>query len=276
LLSTSERLNVATPVRRFALSTPAATAVIEGRRTLTYGELDARANQLANALRERGLRPGDPVAVFTPNRLECYEMIAGLGKAGMPLVRIDPRSPARDLEQIAYLSGVRALLVDSELAHVACDARKLDRLNAVACLGGDDIGIEYEDFIGGSSTSEPDVGVDELDPFAIHYTSGTAGLAKAVQISHRAIALSSMYIAPEWGLGPASRVFAVAPIFHRAGFDFSYCAMHVGACVVVLRSFDPESFLQTVEAERPECAFMVPSHAQILQLVEDQVLESDT
>ncbi|TAM87958.1 MAG: AMP-dependent synthetase, partial [Jatrophihabitans sp.] len=83
-------------VRNFARSQPDTPAVIDGDRVLTYRELDERASRLANVLLEAGLAVGQPVAVLLGNRLEYCEVAAGIAKAGLVMVPLNPRLTAAE------------------------------------------------------------------------------------------------------------------------------------------------------------------------------------
>ena len=84
-------LNITNGIREFAVSMPSSLAVVDGERSLTYAALNDRSNRFGNALLEAGLSPGDRVGVVLGNRLEYPEVAAGLAKAGLPMVPINPR-----------------------------------------------------------------------------------------------------------------------------------------------------------------------------------------
>src|SRR3954467_3230344 len=107
---------------RSAAPPPHRTAVVHGARRRTYGELDARVNRLASALRGRGLRRRDRVAVLSPNAPALLEAHFGVPAAGGVLVAINARLSAPEVRSILEHSGARTLLVDAELEAVVADA----------------------------------------------------------------------------------------------------------------------------------------------------------
>ncbi|MET7396809.1 AMP-binding protein [Dactylosporangium sp. NPDC005572] len=247
---TGAQLNIANGVREFARATPDAIAVIDGDRRLSYAALDDRSSRLAQALLGAGLAPGDPVAVLSGNRLEYCEIAAGLAKAGMPMVPLNPRQTLADTTYIAGHCDPKAVILDPALEDRAVDPGFTLRL-----------GAEYEAAIDHASAKDPAVSVDEHDPFCIAYTSGTTGAPKGVLISHRSRVLTFYCTALEWGLGPGRRTIAVAPMYHGAGFAFAYAAVFTGGTVSMLRAWDPQTLLKMVERDRPQSVFLVPTHA---------------
>ena len=258
-------LNIAGGIREFAVASPDRVAVVDGDRSLTYAALDERASRLATALLGAGLRPGDHVAVLLGNRLEYPEVAAGLAKAGMPMVPLNPRLSASEARYILEHSESRALLLDDALADVAGDAAEALGLDVVLSLDGTALGPSYEGALAAARAVDPAVPVAETDPFCIAYTSGTTGKPKGVLISHRSRALTFLCTALEWGLGPGRRTIGVAPLYHGAGFAFAYAAVYTGATVSMLRKWDPEAFLAMVQADRPHTVFLVPTHAQMMR-----------
>ena len=256
-------LNIAGGIREFALASPQATAVIDGDRTLTFGALDERASRLGSRLLSRGLKPGERVAVLLGNRLEYPEIAAGIAKAGLVMVPLNPRLTPAESRYILEHSGARALVVDDALAAVAGDID--DLALTVLSIGGTSLGPDYEAELAASSPRDPGMPVAEQDPFCIAYTSGTTGRPKGVVISHRSRALTFYLSALEWGLGPGRTSAAVAPMYHGAGFAFGYAPVFCGGTVTMLRHWDPEEFLALTARDRVQSTFLVPTHAQMLR-----------
>jgi len=258
-------LTIAGGVREFARATPRTVAVIDGDRTLSYAALDDRASRLAQTLLTSGLAPGERVALLMGNRLEYPEIAAGVAKAGLVLVPLNPRLTAAEVDFIMAHSKARALIVDEAYAAAAANAAAATGL--VLSVDGTSLGRDYEAALADARAVDPWIAVDERDPFCVAYTSGTTGDPKGVQISHRSRSLTFYATALEWGLGPGRRTIAVAPMYHGAGFAFAYAAVYCGGTVSMLRKFDPERMLTQIEAERAQSVFMVPTHAQQIRAV---------
>lgn len=270
LLAGGAPMNIASGIREFAASSPDVVAVIDGDRSLTYRELEERSNRLAQFMIADGRRPGEPVALLMGNRLEYCEIAAGLAKAGLPMVPLNPRQTGPETDYIVGHSGARTLILDSALLDNATDAcRRVDR---VVCIDGSGAGEDYEAALARSSAVDPRVEVDELSPFCIAYTSGTTGRPKGVLISHRSRCLTFTMSALDWGLGLGRRSIAVAPLYHGAGFAFGYSPVYTGGTVSMLRSWDPRALLEMVQRDRAQSVFLVPAHAQMLRALGDDEL----
>ena len=256
-------LTIAGGVREFGHATPRAIAVRDGERHLTYAALDDRSSRLAQALLARGVRPGERVAALLGNRLEYPEIAAGLAKAGLVLVPLNPRLRASEIEFIVRHAEARALILDDAYAAEAAGAAA--DLGLTLSLDGTSLGPSYNEALDAAAATDPAVLVNERDPFCVTYTSGTTGDPKGVQISHRSRVLTFYAAALEWGLGPGRRTLAVAPMYHGAGFAFAYAGVFCGGTVSMLRSFDPAEVLPLAEADGIQSMFLVPTHAQLIR-----------
>ncbi|MFC0679580.1 amino acid adenylation domain-containing protein [Lysobacter korlensis] len=164
---------------------PAAIAVVYQDRTLTYGELNCRANRLAHRLIELGVRPDDRVAVCMERSLEMVIGLLGILKAGGAYVPLDPAVPMDRLVYMLEDSAPAALV-----SHV--DQRELVR-SALATIAGLPT-IE----LGGAEAEQPATAPDH-NPVAsalglttthlayVLYTSGSTGVPKGVEMPHRAL-----------------------------------------------------------------------------------------
>ena len=267
-------LNIANGVREFAIADPRAVAVIDGNRRQTYAELDDRSNRVANILLASGLRPGDHVGFLSGNRLEYCEVAAGIAKAGMVMIPLNPRSPAPEIDFIFDHSDARALILDGSLVANAAGVVGSHEPAIVLTMGGNGAGRSYRKAVADAPGSDPRMRVAETDPFAIAYTSGTTGDPKGVVISHRSRTLTFYATALEWGLGPGRRTIAVAPMYHGAGFAFAYAAVYTGGTVSMLRAFDPAGLLAQIERDRPHSIFLVPTHAALIRSLGEDAIRS--
>ncbi|MFL5351286.1 amino acid adenylation domain-containing protein, partial [Archangium sp.] len=156
--------------------TPEAVALVNGTHSLTYAELNTRANQLAHALRERGVGPDSPVGVCTTRSLDMVVALLGIHKAGGAYVPLDPAYPRERLEYMLRDSGARVLVTQS---HVDAPLQPGD---SVTRLDVDTLAPAPE------GASNPSARAASDNVAYVIYTSGSTGRPKGVQVPHRTVA----------------------------------------------------------------------------------------
>jgi amino acid adenylation domain-containing protein len=210
--------------------TPDAVAVVYEEDQLTYRELDDRANQLANYLRDLGIGPDVPVGICLERSTQMIIGLLGIMKAGGAYVPLDPEYPRERLAFMIEDSGLACVITQDSL-----EQSLIDRGKKVVCIDRDWILISQ------SSTEKPAVAVDSKNLAYIIYTSGSTGKPKGVQICHRSVVnlLTSMQACP--GLTHCDRLLAVTTIcFDIAALEL-YLPLTVGAsCIVASREASRE------------------------------------
>jgi non-ribosomal peptide synthetase-like protein len=184
-------------------------AVDTGDVTLTYGELDARANQLARFLARRGVRPGDRIGLLFDDAVDSYIAMLAVLKAHAAYVPLDPAFPADRVEFIAADAGLRLLLTRSRLARAGARAgAELMCVDQAADL----VAAEPAERLRPDEVAAP---ADDL--CYVIYTSGTTGRPKGVAISHASICNFVRVAAEVYGITGGDRVYQGMTI----AFDFS-------------------------------------------------------
>ncbi len=158
-------------VTRQAHRTPSATAVTFADESLTYRQLDERANQLAHHLIARGVTPGDIVGIHLERSLDMVVAVLATLKSGAAYLPLDPGFPPERLEFMRNDSAAATVITTTPLAEDDPAARV-------------DITAEA-DTIAAHPTSDPAVAVSATDLAYVIYTSGSTGRPKGVQIEHR-------------------------------------------------------------------------------------------
>ncbi|PZG09193.1 non-ribosomal peptide synthetase/MFS transporter, partial [Nonomuraea aridisoli] len=159
---------------RCVAATPDAPALTAGPATVTYRELDERANRLARVLRGHGVRPGTRVAICLDRGIELFAAMWSVLKAGGAYVPLDPAYPAERLAYMVADSGASVLVtrLDLPAAPPAPDGV------AVVALDRDAARISAESGHGLAATAGP------ADPAYVIYTSGSTGRPKGVVVTH--------------------------------------------------------------------------------------------
>jgi fatty-acyl-CoA synthase len=242
-----------TPVaflQRAAFLHPARVAIAhEDGRRISYGELQERCNRLANALRARGLRHGDRVAVLSPNAPAILEAHYAVPLAGGVLVAINTRLAPAEITHILRHSGARMLLVDHALAPLV----ETGAAAAIEIVRIDDSGRPddpYEQLIAeGSPEPPPSRLAHEEEPISINYTSGTTGSPKGVVYTHRGAYLNALAEVIVAGLTPDSVYLWTLPMFHCNGWCFPWAVTAVAARHVTERAVDAGRVWELIDRE---------------------------
>src|SRR5690606_24658614 len=197
-----------------AQRTPDAVAIVCGEETLTYGELDRRANRLAHRLRSHGVGRNALVAIYTERSIDHVVATLAVLKAGGAWVPIDPDYPP---------DRVRFMLEDSGAPVVFVHAATADSLPATetgtVCI---DLDATSPEEVHGAAPdpvldSPPPRDLSPDDLAYVIYTSGTTGRPKGVMNTHRGICNHVLWIAEEMGIGPADVSLHASAL----GFDTS-------------------------------------------------------
>src|SRR5215472_17091699 len=234
---------------------PNKAAVHTADRSITYAELDTSVACLARHLLDRGLRPGDRVAMHWSNTIEAVQLLLAAFRAGLVAVPINLRLKAPEIAYIFEHSAARACFSEPALAAVAEEARSGRDLEVVTQLPPITI------------NSGPLPEVDPAQPAVILYTSGTTARPKGVTHSHRTL-LATALIWVSIPIGPDDTEFPITQVTHASGLCFLLTALHQGATALLLRTFDPAAALDLSERFRCTGIFGLPAMLQLV--VEEQ------
>ncbi len=240
-------------------------ALVCADRRLTLGELDRRANRIANALLALGISPGDLVTLLMPNSVELGEAMAGVVKSGALLVPVSTRLTA---DEVAYILNhcEPGLIVyphtHREVVSAALEARPpTTRVCVGAALAGE---IPFEEFVASGADTPPPKLAPELENCVIGYTSGTTGRPKGAVGTHMNFIMAGVQCAQEYGMGPADRIFASTPMAHRTGLARMANMFALGCAVIMQPRFDAVDALDVIEREGATILGGVPTVVRMM------------
>ncbi len=234
----------------------------------TYAELWSEVDRAARALIAHGVRTGDRVGIWAPNRHEWVVIQFATARIGAILVTINPAYKAGELRHALNQAGVSLLVMARGLRGTDYVAL-LDEVRAECPALREAIVLEdgWEAFLArGERVSAAEVVAREFalhpdDPINIQYTSGTTGAPKGATLSHRNILNNAYFSGRMLHYSEHDRVCVPVPFYHCFGMVLGVlaCVTH-GACIVVpSESFDPAAVLKAVEAERCTSLYGVPT-----------------
>ncbi|MEN0066934.1 MAG: acyl--CoA ligase family protein [Myxococcota bacterium] len=215
------------------------TAVVDGSFTLTYEGLNRRCRQLAGALHDTGLKPGDRVSVLSPNTHALLETHFGVPAAGGVLNALNTRL---SLDELAYIIG------HAESRVLVCDRDLLPTGMAVAERVPHDVLLiesghaesDYERRIAAASAYHSPLD-DEWSLLSLNYTSGTTGRPKGVMYAHRGAYLQAFAMVAQSGLDSKTVFLWTLPMFHCNGWCFPWAVTAVGGTHLALRTVRPDA-----------------------------------
>ncbi|HEX2030313.1 MAG TPA: amino acid adenylation domain-containing protein [Actinomycetota bacterium] len=259
-------------------SHPEAPAVVDGERTLSYADLERRSNQLAQLLREQGVRRGDRVGLYLEKSAASVVGIYGAMKAGAAYVPIDPRAPVARASYIAGNCGIRALVTAGEKAGTWAQLLHGESPIEALVLPGEDapdadiprrVPVFGREAVDGQPAEPPGVPVVDQDLAYILYTSGSTGDPKGVMLSHRNAMTFVEWAADLVAVRPEDRLSSHAPLhFDLSIFDLFAAALG-GASVHLVppeTSVFPVEVVRFIEGHGITVWYSVPSILSMLTL----------
>ncbi|MET3441655.1 amino acid adenylation domain-containing protein [Variovorax paradoxus] len=244
----------ATPVHRLierqAAAHPEAVALVFGDETLSYGELNARANRLAHHLIALGVKPETKVGIAVERSMETVVGLLGILKAGGAYVPMDPEYPAERLAYMVQDSGVALLLTQSHLQP------QLPGAEGLRVLALDTLVLDAQ------PAGDPQVTLHGENLAYVIYTSGSTGRPKGAQMCHRNVT-RLLDATDHWFHFGRHDTWT---LFHSYAFDFSvweiFGALCTGGKLVIVPfwvSRSPEDFLQLLRAQKVTVLNQTPS-----------------
>jgi len=219
-----------------------AIETIDGQR-ISYGDLMARAGQMANLLVSSGVKPGDRVAAQTEKSVPALVLYLAAVRAGAVYL---PLNTAYTLNELEYF------ITDAEPSMVVCDPSRAEGIGAIAAkvgasimtLGADGKG-SLTDAAARANSAFTTVARANDDLAAILYTSGTTGRSKGAMLTHDNLASNSLSLVNYWRFTDKDVLIHALPIYHTHGlFVASNITLFARASMIFLPKFDPELIIK--------------------------------
>ena len=250
-----------------AASVPGKPACVMGGsgELVTYAQLDDASRRLARALQDRGVEPGDVVAIHMENCVSYLQAVWAAQRSGLYYTTVSPRLTATEAAYLLDDSAAVALITTVAQATVADALRPITAgVRVRIVVGGDLDGHErWDDVLAGAP---PRPREPEIEGRSMLYSSGTTGQPKGVRKPLPLVPIGTPKVDVILGVGQLLYGFddsmvllSPAPLYHAAPLWFSTAVTRAGGTVVVMERFDPVDFLRLVESYRVTHTLLVPT-----------------
>ncbi|HXD81572.1 MAG TPA: AMP-binding protein [Candidatus Acidoferrum sp.] len=245
----------------------ALVAAHQDRRT-TYRRLVEECEVVARGLMARGVKRGDRVGIWSPNRYEWVIVQYATAAMGAILVNINPAYRTTELEYALNQSGISFLVLAARFRQAdykAMVAEVRDRcpdLRETLVIDEGWEGLERAAAkVSAATLHEVESSLQFDDPINIQYTSGTTGFPKGATLTHHNILNNGFFIGEALHYSERDRVCIPVPFYHCFGMVLGNlaCTTHGATMVIPAEAFDPVLTMETVERERCTSLYGVPT-----------------
>jgi long-chain acyl-CoA synthetase len=269
-------------VRSVAERQPDSPAIIFHDLSLTYREVVAMTNCIANGLRRLGLGKGDIIAIFTFNRPEYTITLLAAASIGAVITPMNPSYKEREIAYQLANSEARAILVQRELLPLlkaTLEQHSFPALQQIIVTGAQvpaelSQAVPFARLLRESSPHPPaPVAIAPDDLLALPYSSGTTGLPRGVMLSHRNLVCNHLQVVTAANLGPRDATLIFLPLYHIYGVLLTGSFLVAGARQIIMERFDLTTALDLCEQQTVTWFFAVPPIIQSLLNAEPALLE---
>jgi long-chain acyl-CoA synthetase len=246
-------------------------AFVMGSRRVTFAEHHERVGRLVRALRARGLRPGDRIAMLSRNSLECLDVFGAAEQGGFALAPLNFRLTAAELEKVLSQIQPRVLFLQSRYADVTAGfGDGLVVFMDDAADAGDAVCLSSVIREGPTEPLDYEPGPDEV--CYLMCTSGTTGTPRVAMLTQGGQFLDAQAVALEMDLSPEDRHLATMPLFHVGGRAIVLGHTLRGCTVHIQDGFDAPAVAEELVREQITTTQVVPT--MLSWLLDEPLAES--
>ena len=243
-------INLTSFIKYHARTTPDREAIVYDQQTISYSEFFGRAECLAGYLVERGIQPGDVIAVLMKNSPAFLEIAFAASHIGAVFLPINFRLAEDEVNYICENSEARMLFADAEFEAMNLNVERV-------CLRSEEQASTR--LLSAACAPVPMHPVSGEDLFRLMYTSGTTDRPKGVMHSYNNFYWKSLDHVVVLGLSSGSRLLVVGPLYHVGAFDLPGIAvLWQGGMLAIKRDFHAEAVLSEIEKHQLNSAWMAP------------------
>ncbi|MES1926995.1 class I adenylate-forming enzyme family protein [Salinisphaera sp. T31B1] len=258
-------------IQRLARSQPNRVALIDAGAEISWAALVARANRIANRLREAGMTVGDMVAGLSENSADYIALYLGVLTAGGCMVPLSGMASGDALALMINDCDAEFLFVSAHNAPLLAEVGdRLSRIPPAARIGLDeplpDSGLNLDSWLGDIDDTASPAAVTPDDPFNLIYSSGTTGTPKGILHDHR-FRYRQLSRMGAYGLGAGAINLVSTPLYSNTTLVSALATLFHGGTLVLMARFETSRFLALSERYRVTHAILVP--VQFQRLLDD-------
>jgi acyl-CoA synthetase (AMP-forming)/AMP-acid ligase II len=244
----------------------------DGSSVVTFAELRDTSDLVACGLMQRGIQPGDRIAIASPNRVEWAYLFFAAAKIGLPVVALSTRYREHELDHMLNQAKVRLLVSPTEadgfdlVSFYESFRPRVPSLEHVVFLDGAGFAdtVSFEDLAASEvDRAALDAAADEVkanDPALIAFTSGTTGVPKGATLTHRNLLTTVGSMVELLGLDDRDTFVGSLPVSHVGGIICGPLgALLSGAELVLMSAFTPEGALRIIDGNNATVFFGAPT-----------------
>ena len=243
------------------------------RKTITWRELDTRANQVANALIERGIKKDDKVVHLMMNSIDWLAAYFGIIRTEAWAVPLNFRFTAKEIKYCADIAEARMMILSEEFAErVVSLHNQLPTVEKYIYVGQKvPAGMEaFEEVISQAPSSPPKVNITEEDTCGLYFTSGTTGDPKPIVLTHRNMEFAAILEQKHHYQTRADNFILIPPLYHAGAKMHWFGSLLTGSRATILTEISPKTILETVHQERGTIVWLLVPWAQDILVALDK------
>ena len=264
-------MNISEMLARNVELYPNDTALIQirpsehSREEITWREFEARANRVANALADRGIKQGDKVIHWMRNSINWLEAYFGIIRTGAWAVPLNYRFTGQDLKYCADIAEARAMILgESFIESVETVRSQLPTIESyiVASQSPPEDMERFEEAIGRASAKPLEIKLNDADECGLYFTSGTTGAPKPILLTHKNMEAAALTEKAHHHQKHDDNFILIPPLYHTGSKMHWFGSLMVGGRATLLTEIAPQYIFEAVEKEKGTIVWLLVPWAQ--------------
>jgi acyl-CoA synthetase (AMP-forming)/AMP-acid ligase II len=235
------------------------------RKEITWREFDNRANKIANALYNMGIRKGDKVVHLMTNSIDWLIAYFGIIRTGAWAVPLNYRFTANDILYCTQIAEAKAFIFGPEFIERVNEIRvQLINIQRFIFAGEEtpEWGQNIDDFTSRATTKPLNVALEGDDPCGLYFTSGTTGQPKPILLTHKNMEQAAILESVHHGQTRDDNFILIPPLYHTGAKMHWFGSLYTGSKATLLREIKPAHIFEAVSREKGTIVWLLVPWAQ--------------